>query len=184
MPFFVLVDYDNLATRDKSQTLVYVTDKILNILSPAEVTQKNVTVRLYGGWYENSNMTRKAQNLSAEIGGAFPKTTTLSDNKATAVVSVELALSLQIAPADFLYNTFRRHGYPAGLMAHDPVARGCHHPVCPISEVYKFLQQNYCHVCRTVILEDIIYRQEQKLVDTMLTSDMIFLGNSEKAFCL
>ena len=64
MPFNILIDYDNLDRRDRSQSLIYLTDKILRLLSPTEVNDKNIDIRLYGGWYENNNITRKAQNLN------------------------------------------------------------------------------------------------------------------------
>lgn len=184
MIFTLLVDYDNLDYKIKSQSLVYLADKLLHKFSPFEIRQKNVTIRLYGGWYESEKITRKAQNLSVEIAKDFPRIVLLSDNKTNVIVTIELALSLKAIPQTALFNTYRRNGFPSGLQAQDPMTKGCSNANCPVVHVYEFFQKGKCSSCNAIRPENIIFRQEQKLVDTMLTSDMISLGQTEREFSI
>ncbi|QEC66591.1 hypothetical protein FRZ67_04495 [Panacibacter ginsenosidivorans] len=180
MPFHVLIDYDNLSYQDTSRQLIDLSGKLISKFSPTEIKDKNITIRLYGGWYENNNITRKAQNLNAEIMRDFPRTEMLSDNKTTVIVNIELATSLTSAPRIELFNTFRRRGFPSGVQSHNPRLKGCLITNCPIVEVYNFFQLNKCNTCNTIRPEHIIFRQEQKLVDTMLTSDLINICQSNR----
>src|SRR5688572_7838362 len=115
MSFYILVDYDNLLDRDKSRDLLLTIDKIVHKLATSEIGERNVQIRLYGGWYENNSITRKAQNLKIEIVRTFPTSITLSDNSNRVIVNVELALSLLVAPGKDLFNTYRRRGIPSGI---------------------------------------------------------------------
>lgn len=180
MPFHVLVDYDNLSYQDTSRPLIDLSGKLISKFLPTEINDKNVTIRLYGGWYENNSITRKAQNLNAEILKDFPRTEILCDKKTSVIVNIELAVSLTSAPRIELFNTFRKRGFPSGVQSHDPRTKGCSITDCPIVEVYDFFQSNKCNTCNTIRPEHIIFRQEQKLVDTMLTSDLISICQNNK----
>jgi uncharacterized LabA/DUF88 family protein len=176
MAFNLLIDYDNLSHQDKSRQLIDLTGKLMSKFSTSEINERNVLIRMYGGWYENNNITRKAQGLNIEIMRDFPRTEQLSDNSTTVILNVELAFSLDIAPQFQLFNTFRKRGFPSGLQSHDPRDKGCNVQNCPIIEVHNFLHNNKCVSCNVVRPENIIFKQEQKLVDTMLTSDLIRMG--------
>lgn len=180
MPFHLLVDYDNLSDQDKSRELLILINKLVYKLSPAEINDKNVQVRLYGGWYENNNVTKKAQNLRVEIMRNFPQIITLSDNKSAAIVNVELALSLLAKPTTDLFNTYRRRGVPAGLGCEHPNTCGCTDLECPIVHVFEFITKSLCSKCKNVRPENVIYKPEQKLVDTMLTTDLIDVATTNK----
>ncbi|HTK20993.1 MAG TPA: hypothetical protein VL442_15830 [Mucilaginibacter sp.] len=182
MPFNLLVDYDNLDANDQAKGLIFIAEKILSKLSPTEVNDKNVLIRLYGGWYENNNITHRAQRLQTEVRSNFPNAILLSDNKTTAVVNMELATSLTIQPTTHLVNTYRRGGIPSGLRANHPIHNGCRRTTCPILHVYNFINAGQCAECHTATVEDIFFRHEQKLVDTMLTSDMITIAQQEKRY--
>lgn len=184
MAFYLLIDYDNLLYEDKSKGLLYVIEKILKQFSPREIDNKNVLVRLYGGWYERNQATALSQNLNVEINADFPGVISLSDNQTNVIVGVELALSLTVEPTKLLFNTFRKRGIPSGLRANDPRVLGCIKPQCPVIHVFDFIRHNRCSSCSNIIPEDILYRQEQKLVDTMLTSDLISIANNEKTVCI
>ncbi|UOE47857.1 hypothetical protein MTO98_25945 [Mucilaginibacter sp. SMC90] len=182
MAFNLLIDYDNLNASDQTKGLIYIAENILSQLSPSEVSDKNVLVRLYGGWYENNKITRKAENLKADILRDFPRPALLSDSKTSVIVNTELATSLTIQPTLFLANTYRRNGIPSGLKAYHPIRNGCKRTSCPVLHVYNFVQAGICGECNTATVEDIFYRSEQKLVDTMLTSDMILIAQQEKKY--
>lgn len=184
MAFNVLIDYYNVELLDQKNGLIYIAEKILNKLGPAEVAEKNVTVRLYGGWYENNKITKRAQILNAEIVNTFPTQVQLSDNKSTVIVNAELAMSLTSSPKFHLVDTVRRNGIPSGLKANHPIRYGCSRAHCPVVLVHNFVDSGKCSECTNVKVEDIFYRQEQKLVDTMLITDMIEIGRREKKYCI
>lgn len=184
MAFNILVDYDNLNHTDKSRDLLYLADKIIHKFSLSETVERHVQIRLYGGWYENNLITRKAQNLRTEILRHFPAKITLSDNTSAAIVNVELALSLYSAPSIDLFNTYRRRGNPSGLICEDPSSLGCAEVSCPVANVYSFFKNKKCDRCNTIKVDDVIFRQEQKLIDTMLTTDLIDISSLNKRVCL
>ena len=103
---FVLIDYDNINKAVSRKGIHYVISKVVSRIDPADVSSGNrISARLYGGWYENSNFTRLAQALSADIMSNFPTVLTLSDNKTSVVVNCELAFSLLADPTNHLVHT-------------------------------------------------------------------------------
>lgn len=184
MIFYLLVDYDNLGYREKSLPLLALAEKLIGKFTKSEVPSKNVTLRIYGGWYENNNITHSAQALKAQIHNSFPRTVLLADNQTRVIASVELALALNSLPKISIFNTYRRRGFPSGLNAHDPKLKGCTITPCPTSEVYTFLSSKKCSSCGTMKPEHIFFRQEQKLVDTMLIADMFSIGQLEKTLSI
>lgn len=184
MSLSILLDYDNLNYLDKSRDLLYLADKLIRKLDFQEVGERSIQIRLYGGWYENNSITKKAQILRTEIIRNFPATNTFSDNKTTVRVNIELALSLYAVPQVDFFNTYRRRGNPSGIACEDPRALGCTQSICPIVNVYDFFTNNRCIKCNNVKTDDIIFRQEQKLIDTMLTTDLIDIAVANKKVCL
>lgn len=180
MAFYILVDYDNLEDREKKRGLHFIVESILNKLSPAEILDKNVSVRLYGGWYDRRSHSSLAMQLISEISSGFPDVFTLSDNTTNVIANAELALSLNIEPTKLLFNTYRTRGMPSGLRCHHPTTFGCTSINCPALGIYTFISSNSCHECGLFKPTDFLYRGEQKLVDTMLTSDLISISRREK----
>ena len=173
----VLVDYDNVAAADTRRGLVHVIAKITSKISPSELNGgRHLRIRLYGGWYERSMFTTRAQNISADVSANFPNTSLLSDNSTSVIVNCEMAYSMLADPMHHLLHTYRSRGIPSGLKARHPNQCSCHNANCPIVSTYQFVRNNVCGACNTVRPEQVFFRGEQKLVDTMLTSDLIFLS--------
>ncbi|MBK7374298.1 MAG: hypothetical protein IPJ02_01605 [Chitinophagaceae bacterium] len=120
MPNLILIDYDNLKTVDKRQGLLYVIEKVIKKINPPEIKGVNIEIRLYGGWYENNNLTRLAQGLSIEISANFPARMYLSDSSTSVIVRVEMAYSLISEPLKHLFHTFRIRSAPNGLRCKNP----------------------------------------------------------------
>ena len=143
---------------------------------------EDVTVRLYGGWYEASRLTKSAQRLTREIATHFPAAVTIhrSADSVTVKVRVELARSLRINPGKDLLHTFRRRGVPAGLVAQRHPFRGCSdHTNCLLGPVRTLLSRRQCqNTSCTTRIEDVVARSEQKLVDSMIVADLIFAAVS------
>lgn len=181
----VLIDYDNIDFGLTRLGVHHIISKIISRIDPVEITSGNrVSARLYGGWYENNNFTRRAQNLSTDIRTNFPSVFTLSDNTTQVIVNCELAFSMLADPTNHLFHTYRPRGIPEGLKVLHPNAVGCNDPHCPLILTYDFITNDVCSRCGNVRPKDLFYRGEQKLVDTMLTSDLIYSVNQPLNLCI
>jgi len=157
-------------------------DAILSSVGlPTGATSRRVRVRLYGGWYERNRPTRLAQELAGEAERHFPRLMAVSDGsrKASMNVSAELAYSLEADPSKHLWHTYRRRGEPGGLKCHDPSRNGCQEPDCPLAGIQRFIDRGRCPKpgC-SMTTEQLLHRGEQKLVDSMLIADTIYLALS------
>lgn len=181
----ILVDYDNIDKNILRLGILYVINKIVSKIHPSEVSNsRHITVRLYGGWYDHNRFTIRAQNLSADIALSFPNTSILSDNRTSVIINCEIAYSLLADPTNHLLYTYRTKGIPTGLKARRPNSCGCSTLNCPIDNVFHFVNNKICNQCSVLTPEDIFYRGEQKLIDTMLTSDLIYSANRLPNLCV
>src|SRR6476620_7468479 len=122
---YALVDYDNLERSDKSKGIDYIIEKIVNLLTPNDVTDRtHLRVRLYGGWYYKGTLSHAAQSLSSSISGKYPKIISSIKHSFALSVSAELAYSLLISPSEHLFNTFRRRQYSYELVCSHPHSLG------------------------------------------------------------
>jgi len=69
----IFIDYDNLSPLQKEGGILGVVNKVV-LQAPIELNETRATcdVRVYGGWYEDSQMTQKAQDVSVKIQDEFP----------------------------------------------------------------------------------------------------------------
>ncbi len=180
MLLYVLIDYDNLSRLDRTRGIKTVILRIISKLTMDEVVNiKNIVFRLYGGWYQSNNLSKRAQDLIIEINKYFPSIFTIPCNSKKVVVKVELAYSLLITPSEHLLDTFRIRSFPKDIKCDDPNKHGCTDPNCPIRNVFSFINNGTINgQCCSVKPEDILYRGQQKLVDTMLSMDIFYLSMS------
>lgn len=180
---YMLVDYDNVEELNRRRGLVDLVEKMLDKL-PESVTPNNaiISVRLYGGWYERDRPTALAQDLQSEIAQQFPTVIQLEGkiNLRRIRTIVELARSLLICPGNDLFNTLRhRRGTPRFRSAQLPYDNCAKPQNCALSELERILRAPKCpaETCITK-LQDVFTLPQQKLVDTMITSDAIFVAHS------
>ena len=178
----MLVDYDNIEELNRRRGLVDLVTTMLAKL-PEDVTSDNamISIRLYGGWYDRDRPTSLAQKLRSKIAQHFPAIIRLGQaNPRRVRTVVDLARSLLIRPDNDLFNTFRyRRGAPR-LRSVRPPYDNCAAPnKCALSALDKLLKAPRCptETCG-VKLRDTFTQPYQKLVDTMLTADAIFLAHS------
>jgi hypothetical protein len=184
MANLILVDYDNIEDYDRRVGLHYVIEKIVTKISPSEVPGKHILVRLYGGWYENNRLTTLAQTLATQIAGIFPTVLVLSDRTTQIIVNVEMAYSLISQPNKHLFHTFRRRTMPSGLGCYNPSTLSCSDKNCPLLTTYDFFKKDMCGLCKKIKPHDLFFKNEQKLVDTMLTSDLIFSAKTNNPIAI
>lgn len=178
---WILVDYGNVNPIDRDRGLAWLVDRILRAIGSERFQEGSVIkVRLYGGWYQESEFSRLAQLLSAEIASGFPAPFEFVSGKkmARAKVNVELAESLLTDPSRSLFRTYRPRGFPGGIRCSEPPFDGCAFPdACVLESIHPFLSSRECPVdgC-SLSPKKILERPEQKLVDTMLTADLVQLS--------
>lgn len=173
-----LVDYDNIDRRERQRGLVHLASRI-SLLAGGNAAGRapRLRIRLYGGWFDETRLSKLAQTLSEEIATTFPRPLPLSvvGQSITTVVSMELALALLCDPSHALTHTFRPRTASPGLRTEAPPYAGCgHRHTCPLEPVHIFLKQGRCpaHGCN-VEPTGILRRGEQKMVDVMLVCDLV-----------
>jgi len=181
----ILVDYDNIRIEERRKGILYLTERILNEFRYDEIEELNINFRLYSGWYEEEKLTKSAQDLSSEIKSIFPTTVSLKDSKIKKIVNAEMAYSLIAHSSIHLLNTYRIRGFQYGLKSISQSDLGCDKDNCPVATIYDFIHKGKCSICKTIKPKDIFYKGEQKLVDTMITSDLLYLAiNYKRKICL
>lgn len=182
----VFVDYDNIQRYQRQRGINNVVMTILEVLPESILPHgADVSIRLYGGWYQNQRLSRVAQYLTGETAGFSPASISLraSGRQRTLRVSVELARSMLVDPSRVVPNTFRLRETPTNLRSKKMPYHGCVDiPGCPLQGTHQLLANGRCPVygCSTE-LTDVVERHEQKLVDTMLTVDIIHASSWMKS---
>ena len=179
MKLAIFIDYDNLLARHKSSGILDVATKALfQTPLPSQKVRGTCDIRIYGGWYEGPTMTGPAQKLSVEIGNEFP-TIIRVPRQSGQIVALEttgaLAVTLMEEPKHHLFDTYRKKGKPRNIRVQTPAAVGCTDSSCPLPVTKKLLESGSCSISSCAVTSsDLVYRQEQKIVDTMLTCDMVY----------
>lgn len=174
----ILVDYDNVIDANKRLGLALLVERVVARIAGSGIALgSSAHVRLYGGWYESDKLTRRGQSLAAEIQREFPNVVHPPPGRGIRL-TCELALSLDVDPRTHFHHTFRKQSSPTDVRCRDPRALGCANAACPAAHVHQVLGSGVCTSagCHRTI-EDLLFRSSQKLVDTMLTVDLLSVAN-------
>jgi uncharacterized LabA/DUF88 family protein len=179
LTYAFFIDYDNLLPRQKNAGILDVVRKtILQIPIAPNTKLIKCNTRIYGGWYEGSVITQLAQNIIVEIQRDFPNLFHLplsSNLSVSVIITAELAVSLLQEPNHHLFNTYRCKTKPTNIRVKDPISVGCSDPNCILTLVKKILKTGKCPKTNcTICADDLVYRNEQKTVDTLLSCDLIY----------
>jgi uncharacterized LabA/DUF88 family protein len=178
----ILVDYNNIHETDRHKGVRFVLDKIVSAIGPKYLASENrATFRLYDGWYEAKHLTHQAQHIAAHLLRDFPTTRTIKveGRKRTLIVNAELAYSLKLAPTRHLWYTYRQRQTAGNVKCRHPSDVGCTSSHCPLISVFHLFTTGRCPEAGcSARLSDVVYRSEQKLVDTMLVADLFYLAFS------
>jgi uncharacterized LabA/DUF88 family protein len=179
---FVLVDYDNLGDFRAAKTLDAVVRHIESRI-PDDFMQdiSRLDVRLYGGWTTGRSLTRQAQSISAEIQANFPATTQRLDrsgNLVTRILTVAFARSGLFLPSEDLADTFMPRRSVRNIQVDPSGWRACARPQgCQLAPIESFFRDGQCAVGGCGVKgQDLLRRNEQKQVDTLLVADMAELA--------
>lgn len=173
----ILIDYYNLNNDLKNMPFKSFCEDLFKKIPFNNLEfERNISIRLYGGWFEQRVITRRAQELAIEIEKAFPDIFSDLSNEKKFIVNTELAYSLICNPNNHLFYTYRTRGVYYGLKVKSSSDLECLEPNCPFDVFHNIFRNNKCSVCKKPNIQSHFYRSEQKLVDTMLSSDLIFLS--------
>ena len=173
----ILVDYSNLLPRQKEAGVLDLVTRVLaGVDWEAGLTRGNCEVRLYGGWYEEDQITRDAQDLTVELQRDFPAIAQVPVEWGNIAFNTkaDLAVSLLQEPAAHLFRTYRRKERVTNVRVQTQSVVGCTDSSCVLPLMKKILKSGSCPKAGCSIeRDDLIFRHEQKIVDTMLTCDMV-----------
>ena len=177
---FVLVDFDNLTKKQKQKGLYSVLYRITEWLAPFcdPKVPYLIHFRLYGGWYEHRRPTRRAQDLLIEIAQKLSPTITIPLSGGSffkASIRADLAYSLGANPHKHLFSTFRHRKGLGHLNSKSPKSKDCTKQFCPLDVVHQVIRNAACteSSCGKSV-ETYISKAEQKLVDSMLVTDLLY----------
>lgn len=175
---FVLVDYDNLGNFRAAKTLDAVVRHIESRI-PDDFLRaiSRLDVRLYGGWTIGRSLTRQAQLIGTEIQANFPATIQRLDrsgNLVTRILTVAFARAGLFLPNEDLADTFVPRRSVRNIQVDPSGWRACARPHgCHLAPIETFLRQGQCVVGGCGVTgQELLRRNEQKQVDTLLVADM------------
>lgn len=183
---YVLVDYDNLA---KSVGMT-VSDcpRIISMVIKAVDQQtdcfKNVNynarvcIRLYGGWFRDKEKTILAQNLIKEIASRSSYSQYTLNVNARLELQIHLAQCIECMPNSPFFGTLR-HYHKLPIKVDDNVDVCCDDMDKLISRMDWYLRNDgQCFGCGKTGTRP-FYSEGQKLVDTMMASDLHWFARDE-----
>lgn len=183
MRIAILIDFDNMTWHHQSLGILDCARRVLDDDTLFTNTGNIVCdVRVYGGWYENDTLTKRAQDVARELGDDFPAAytrTSVTHGKMTFRINAEMAYALIEAPRDHLLSTFKRRSVQDNVRINQPEHLNCQNTDCMLVQIDSMLKTKMCPISNCDNnLEDMWFRSEQKQVDTMLTCDILHSHNA------
>ena len=179
----ILVDYDNVPSIVRGQGPLYLADRLFECLRSELGDESRVDIRLYGGWYEQDKLTRIAQDLVAKLSD-FPHPMWIQNSPARLIsINATLAQSLEVLPKKHLHGTYRLRPAARRLSCESPQQSGCVVSPCVLAALADFINNETCPQVGCSVTRRMLLRGagEQKLVDTMLVADLIYLSRIGEA---
>lgn len=176
----ILVDYDNVHELLRHRGLPYIAQQVADAVGASVIARlPRLRMRLYGGWLESRVATKRAQAVAAEAAnGPFVVSVTGDKTVHRSLVAVELAWGPVDEPKIYFSHTFRKRSVNENVRSLAVPYPGCRNVVsCPIGDLERFLKNRQCSMSAcNVAPKDVLVRDEQKLVDTMLVTDLLALS--------
>lgn len=181
MRTIVIVDFDNffpqqMSEYNSTQLETFFNLRIQEILAVHPETER-IDIRLYGGWYKNNGYSNKASELQTILQSISIFPLLIENNKKVDGV-IELAEHMNGVPYVWT-NTFQeKAGLQKVRIDWTKTGESCTHasPSCPVKILSNFIR-NRNHQCSnsgcSTIHSDVFFRREQKMIDTMMTCDIM-----------
>jgi len=133
----ILVDFDNLDHQSRRSGLETLCTRIVNSLaSRVNKFPDRCRIRLYGGWYEQQNLTNQAEELIGaidQIKNAIVIHWKAGQQQGRTLAQVEMAYALEIDPSRRLFHTFRTRPFSENIKSNDSRLRQCREANCPLT---------------------------------------------------
>jgi len=182
---FVLVDFDNVGLNVRRAGAVACA-RILIQKIPVGVlsTYDSITVRHYGGWRSNGTATQAAQQLVPDIVRDSPTVISLMQptGQSNKKITVELAIG-PIGTSIVLSETLVRDRNLRRFRANAGRLRNCLNVAnCGLGGFFALRSTTNCSdAACDMTLGDMLVRDEQKMVDTLVVADMAYLATVQRA---
>lgn len=187
MKSVIFLDYDNLLeTHKQAGILSIVTKALMQVSIDSSEARGICDVRIYGGWYEGTIMTQLAQALSVDIQRDFPRIIRIlaqDGHTISLTTNAQLAVSLLEEPGYVVFNSYRKKGKPANVRAQSMASANCINTLCQLDYARKLLKTGSCPIANCT-KQDLVYRHEQKTVDTLLSCDLIYSNHLSYDICI
>ena len=176
---FSCYGHENITSRHKT-TLEFTKDKnlglegdcIIGIKADFDLLQLKKFIK---SLKNNRKITIIIQTISDSNKKSINNKNINENDKLKFICNAEMAYSLAAEPHYHLYNTYRNRNFPRGLDCQSISSFPCSNPNCPIKNIMYFLKNKHCPISNCNITpQDIFFRSEQKIVDTLLSSDLIY----------
>lgn len=186
----VIIDFDNYFTKDINEYSKTQIEYLFSLIVRHVYEHNNIKeiqIRLYGGWYQDDDLTNRASNVIQKISSIdiFP------------IIRGHNKIDGNIEIVDSLYginyvwhNTYReKKGIPhlrINYLAKDDKCESQRH-LCPVHILSKFTKgkNRICinEGCTTKHAE-VFFQKEQKMVDTMIACDLLSYSEEVTVDCL
>lgn len=187
----VLVDYDNAfppSSALSDEEIALEVSRWLRDLSARHETVGRFDIRLYGGWYDASDLSRHGSEV-ARVMTAMPQFPTVLRDGRILRGDITLAVSpLAAGHTSPLLGTYRQRGsLPRIRLSRQPYPDACAKidATCPAAILKSFTKHSgrACPVesC-TLVASDAFVVHEQKMVDTLLATDILTVGHLPTAY--
>jgi len=177
----ILVDYDNLPTDYKLYDLQTMAESIIDLIINDINYLDKINFRLYGGWFIEESFSIKAQELLRQYSDILGKYYLYKKSSKIVRYSINLVYSVLAKPNYPLYYTHRMKRYPGGLSMHKPEIV-CNETIkctpCNMLLFYNYFTNSDKSFCKRS-RRKFFFRKEQKMVDTMIVSDLLYLAHNE-----
>jgi hypothetical protein len=175
-----LIDYDNIPDHIARQGPLYLADRLFELVRSHLFDDTRLEMKLYGGWYEADRLTRKAQDLVAQL-ASFPYPVWIKERTPPQLlrITARLAHSLEALPKKLIHSTYRQRPPARRFSCDNPLTSGCTASRCPLVAMADFVNNKQCPESGCGVTPRTLFRAtgEQKLVDTMLVADAIHLSH-------
>lgn len=181
----VLVDFDNAEANLKRAGPVSLAKALVAVIPGSIITKHSgLIVRLYGGWRCQGTLTTSAQKLVPDIRMMSPANVVVVDAgvRTNVRLSVELAEKPIGSSKLFTDTLARERGLRSFRARLAPWSDCADKSACGFSQFAAISSQVACvnSTCN-VRLTDVLVRDEQKMVDTMIVADIAQQALVEKA---
>ncbi len=180
----VLVDYDNVDEKLKRAGVIEAAAEISRLIPAAVITQYDaIRVRIYGGWRSGGNLTRVAQAMLPVIRQESPRPFTSGSGTERHTVRLELVLADTPAWSGSIFNeTFVTERAARKFRSRREPWLGCANETdCGMAHLRQIKYSDTCQASSCALkAQDLLVRDEQKMVDTLIVADMAYLALQER----